>query len=554
MTDVNSDVNHVEDIPEAIVVKRKSLSIVWLIPLVALFVGGWLAYQALRDEGPTITIGFKTAEGIEADATKIKFKNVDVGHVERVAFSEDLTQVIVTAKLSKNMRKYLTDSTRFWVVRARIAAGRVSGLGTLISGTHIGMDPGFEGASRRAFIGLESPPAITTGASGRFFDLIADSLGSLEIGSPVYYRQLQVGQVVQYFMSEDGNSVQVKIFIDSPHDRQVFPRTRFWNVSGIEARLDASGIRISTGSLMSLLVGGIAFETPLDLLHPETPAEEGRQFILHKDYDSIYEKVYATKITYLLYFNETVRGLLPGAPVEFRGIEIGQVKDIKMEFDPEKQDLRIPVLIEVEPERIEMKGVTIEESHRSINQLIEKGLRAQLRTGMLLTGQLFVHLDIYPEAPKQRLTYEKEYPVIPTIPATLEELTSSLTQLLHKMENFPIEQIGKDLEGTMKGFNELSNSKDLRRAIEHLDMTIGQAQLLITDINKTIAPQLKKAIDQVNQTLSTADELLNPDSPISHELRQTLREFTYMARSVRSMVEYLERHPETLIHGKKQVK
>jgi paraquat-inducible protein B len=552
MTDSNNNDTYAEDIPEAVIVKKKGFSIVWLIPLVALFIGGWLAYQALHDEGPSITIRFRSAEGIELDATKIKYKNVDVGQVAHIDFSEDLTQVIVTAKLSKNMTRFLTESTRFWVVRARIAAGRISGLGTLISGTHIGMDPGFKGEPRRDFTGLESPPVITTGASGRFFNLLADSLGTMEIGSPVYYRQIKVGQVVQYHMNPDGNSVQVKIFINSPHDRYVYPKTRFWNVSGIDARLDASGFRISTGSLMSLLIGGIGFETPIDLLHQGSPAEEGRQFILHRDYDSIYEKTYTSKITYLLHFNETVRGLAPGAPVEFRGIKIGQVIDIKMEFDPEKQDLRIPVLIEVEPERIEMKGVTVEESYRSINQLIEKGLRAQLRTGMLLTGQLFVHLDIYPEAPRQRLNFEEGYPVIPTIPATLEEITASLTQLLNKLENFPLEQIGSNLKETMQGFNELSHSIELRGAIENLNNTIGQAQLLVTDINDTIAPQLKKAIDQVNQTLATADDLLDSDSPLSLELRQTLREFTYMARSVRSMVDYLERHPETLIHGKKQ--
>ncbi|MBA3756827.1 MAG: MCE family protein, partial [Nitrosomonas sp.] len=234
MNEQNLNEKQINDLPAARVETRNGISIVWLIPLVALLVGAWLAYKTWSETGPTITISFKTAEGLEAGKTKIKYKNVEIGQIRSIELSDDLSHVIVTAELVRNAKHYLIQGTRFWVVRARIAAGEVSGLSTLLSGAYIGIDPGKEGDDARHFVALETPPALTDNASGSHFFLRADNLSSLDVGSPVYYRMIKVGQVIGYRFAKDGQSVEIELFIHSPHDRQVNSNTRFWNASGLE--------------------------------------------------------------------------------------------------------------------------------------------------------------------------------------------------------------------------------------------------------------------------------------------------------------------------------
>ena len=259
--------------PKAVVKTKRSFSIVWLVPLVALVIAGWLGFKALTEKGPTITITFETAEGLEAGKTKIKFKDVEMGQVDAILLSEDLSHVVLTANLVKGAEKYLSDKTRFWVVRARVAAGEVSGLGTLLAGAYIGMEPK-EGKPARAFKGLEVPPIITEGLPGRHFVLRASKLGSLDINAPIYYRQIKAGQVVAYEMEKDGQAILIKVFIHAPFDALVRENTRFWNASGLDVAMDASGIRINTESLLSIVSGGVAFETPANL-EPGGPAKRG---------------------------------------------------------------------------------------------------------------------------------------------------------------------------------------------------------------------------------------------------------------------------------------
>ena len=247
---------------QAVVKPKKSVSIVWIVPLVAILIGGWLVYKAITEKGPTITITFQNAEGLEAGKTKIKFKDVEVGQVEDIHLSPDLSQVIVTAQLTRDAKEYLTENTRFWVVRARIAGGGVSGLGTLFSGAYIGMDPGKPGKTARSFKGLDTQPIVTTDLPGRHFVLKAERLGSLDVGKPVYFRQIKVGQVVAYEMEKDGQDVDIKIFIHAPHHERIRENTRFWNAGGLDVSVDAGGIKVNTESFVAIMIGGIAFENP----------------------------------------------------------------------------------------------------------------------------------------------------------------------------------------------------------------------------------------------------------------------------------------------------
>jgi paraquat-inducible protein B len=466
MSEEETRKNEIHALPEAVVSsRRRQISIVWIVPLVALLIGGWLVYKTLSEKGPTITISFKSAEGLEAGKTKIKYKDVELGQVTEIRLTPDLSRVRVTAELDKAAEDFLSASTRFWVVRARVAAGQVSGLGTLFSGAYIGLDPGKAGLPASHFEGLETPPVVTTDLPGRHFILDASRLGSLDIGAPVYFRQIKVGQVVGYKLEEDGQAVTVKIFINDPIDKHVYKNTRFWNASGLDFAVDASGIRVNTESIVTILIGGIAFDTPTNL-EPGGPAEDGDTFKLYESRERIFDKTYTDKTRWLLHFEGSVRGLTVGSPVEFRGIPIGQVLDINMEYNAEKKVFLIPVLIEIEQERIKVIGDMDETDRKKRNDyLVAEGMRAQLKTGSLITGQLYVELDFHPDAAPAQINWEGRYPQMPTVPTSMDEITTSLTQLLKKLQMLPIEQIGNDLRDTVQGAKRLVNSAELQESI-----------------------------------------------------------------------------------------
>ncbi len=537
MNEENSDSITPASTPEAIVKTKKgfSFSIVWLVPVVAALIGGWLVYKAISEKGPTITITFDTAEGLEAGKTKIKYKDVDVGQVQAIDVSKDLAHVILTAEMRKGSEKYLTENTRFWVVRARVAAGGVSGLGTIFSGAYIGIDPGKPGKRTLSFKGLEIPPVITTGLPGRHFMLKAEELGSLDIGSPVYYRQIKVGQVVAYELEKDGTAVDIKIFINAPHHEAVRRNTRFWNASGLNVSVDASGIKVDTESFVTMLVGGIAFDTPTNL-EPGSPAAENQTFHLFQSREKSLEESYVQKRPWLLHFEGSVRGLSVGAPVDFRGIEIGRVTDINLEFDWKKLAFRIPVLIELEPEKIDWVGKQTMDRRESMEFLVEKGLRAQLKQGSLLTGQLYVALDMYPDAAPAKIVWKEPYPELPTIPTPMEEITRNVSKIVEKFEKIPLDQIGNDLRETMA----------------HLNKTTEDLQKLVQNLDASVVPAANATLEQTQKTLIKVDRLLNAESPTGHELKRALGELADAARNISILADYLERHPDSLVFGKEK--
>ncbi|MGB5920615.1 MAG: MlaD family protein, partial [Syntrophobacteria bacterium] len=391
----------------------------------------------------------------------------------------------------------------------------------------------------RSFTGLELPPVVTTGLPGSHFTLKAEKLGSLDIGSPIYYRQIKVGQVVAYELGKNGKYVDIKIFIDAPHHGDIFENTRFWNASGLDVAVDASGIRINTQSFLTMMIGGIAYDTPANL-EPGAPAQEGATFKLYASREKIFEKAYVDRKPWLLYFDGSVRGLAVGAPVELQGIQIGEVTDITLEFDQKKMAFRIPVLIELEPERIKFIGreraLSTAERKRGMDILVARGLRAQLKTGSLLTGQLLIGLDFHSEAAPAKINWDGRYPELPTIPTPMEEITSGVTRIVEKFDKIPLEQIGKDLQQTMA----------------NLSKTTANLQTLVQKLDANVAPAATDTLKQAQTTLIKVDRLLNADSPTGHELKRALAELADAARNISILMDYLERHPDSVIFGKEQ--
>lgn len=520
-------------LPEAAVVKksRAGLAIVWLVPVIALLIGGWLAVRTILERGPTVTLVFKQAEGLEAGKTRIKYKDVDIGLVTAIGLSQDLQQVIVTAEMKKDFARHLVEDTRFWVVRARISGGNVSGLGTLLSGSYIGVDVGKSDKDQRHFNGLESPPLVQIDSPGREFTLRSADLGSLEIGSPILFRRIPVGQITSYKLDGSGKGVLFTTFIHAPYDRFVTANTRFWNASGVDLSLDAGGVKLNTQSLVSLLLGGVAFEDPAD--DGAAPADANHEFKLF-DNRALAMKNPETKIFRIaMSFNESVRGLVPGAPVNFRGIDVGEVTSLHADVDPVSKQTFIVVDANLYPERMQSRmrsksgQATGSGTLKELDLLVEKGLRAQLQTGNLLTGQLIVALDFLPKAPKARVDWSHTPPVLPTAASSLQSLQQTLDSITRKIDRLPIEQIGTGLEQTLRSANALLHRFDAE-----------------------LVPESSRLLREARDSLQTAEKVLSSQSPLQQDARAAMRELSKAAQAFRILADTLERHPEALLRGK----
>ena len=543
-------------LPQATVLppKRGRISVVWIIPILAAAVAIGIAVQRILSEGPTITIVFTAAEGIEAGKTFIKYKDVNVGQVTAVRLTNDYAKVEVTAKIDQHAAGLMVQDAKFWVVRPQITLSGISGLSTLLSGNYIGFAPGTSERRVTHFVGLDVAPLVA-GQAGRPFMLNSSDLGSLTIGSPVYYRRLPVGEVTGYDLETGGRAVQVKIFVKAPYDRYVVSGTRFWNASGFDVSLGADGVSVRTESVVAMLIGGIAFDVP-PFMTPGAAAAPQATFTLYSDRTTAMKAPDPIAKRYVLKFDESVRGLAVGAPVTFLGLAAGEVTDIGIAFgNAGGADVHPRVEIVFYPERIlalarkktDAPGdapMQFDEQERRamLRRAFKNGLRGQLRTGSLITGQLYVAFDYHPDAPKAKLDLTKETPELPTVPSVLANLEAKVTRIADKIDRMPLDAIGNDLKA------DLAN----------LDQTLTSARKLMTNADEQILPGLKATMEKLDQTLATAERtmnnadatLLQSSAPAQEELRAALREVASAARSFRVLMNELERQPSSVIRGK----
>ena len=550
--------------------KRSGPSVVWIIPFITLLVGGWLIVKTLSEQGPQVTISFKTAEGIEVGKTKVKYKNVDIGVIEQIKFSDDFSNVILTAEFNKGSEKFLRRSTRFWVVKPQLGLRGATGLNTLISGDYIEIEPG-PGAEQRHFIGLEKQPVVKADEQGLEIVLVTHNLGSIDVGSPIYYQGLLAGEVLGHELGNDRKSVYVHGFIKDPFDQLIRGNTNFWNVSGINVSMDADGFKVQTESVMSMLIGGIAFDTPETLEHVSTDIDN-LVFTLHENFEAIQENAYTRKLKFIMFFDSSVRGLNIGAPVEFKGIKVGSVLDVRLEFDNEDTSFRIPVLIEIELQRIIERGSEQESStHQTLSKLVERGLRARLQTGSLLTSQLYVELDMHPGTPINISGEQNSFPELPTLAtANFGAITASAEKLLAKLNAIDVNEVSAVLLETFDNANQTLVSADetinnanalitvpgIPQAIEDMQVSMSNFKNILQKID---ASNLQEAInaghlalENLTVTLGKTNNILEPNSPAQYNLNKLTGELEETARSIRSLVETLERNPQALIFGKEK--
>jgi len=540
------------------VIARKSgwrLSLVWLVPIMAMVVGVVLTAQTLLQSGPDITIEFRTAEGIQPDRTEVRYKEVVIGRVTGVALNRDRERVIVSVTLDRSAAGLAVKDTQFWVVRPRIGATGVSGLGTLLSGAYIGVDAGESNESQRRFVGLEAAPYVLRGEPGRSFELTARDLGSLDIGSPVYYRRARVGRVVGYALDPERDRISLRLFIEAPNDRLVNQGSRFWNASGVDLTVGANGVQVNTQSIASVLAGGIAFATSPSAAASAvaTPAPDDRRFFLFDNEKQALAPPDGPPLRVRMVFEQSVRGLTPGAPIDLLGVEIGTVRSISLDYEPGQMRIPVEVLADIYPPRIgsvrepfaNIDAGAARQDASFLARMVDSGLRAQLRSGNLLTGQLYVALAFVPKAGPARLVASNGTLILPTVPSAFADLQPQLADIINRISKIPFDEIGHDVQTTLKSTHEATQA--LERALNSANATI-----------ESLSPQLQGSVTDLRAMLEAAQRALDnldrhvaqPDAPLQRNANEALIELGRAAQALRVLGDYLQQHPESMLRGK----
>lgn len=546
---------------------------IWLIPILAIGIAGWLIIQSVLEQGPEISVLLQDAQGIEAGVTPIKYRDVTIGTVDRVEIPKDSEGVRAIISMQQMAKPYLTDTAQIWLVSPNIGLDGVSGLETLLSGAYLEIDPGEGGEPLKEFVGLATPPVITSSTPGREYILRAEKRGNVKRGTPILYKGLNVGKILGFHLSEDEQFVELLAFIEDPYTDMVQENTRFWDAGGVNVTVSTAGIEVGASSIPALLSGAIEFLPPVFARNSPT-AKAGHEFWLFGSRQEMEDSTFTEKHPYLLYFGGSVSGLEVGANVEFKGIKIGTVRDINLEIHEETGEFFIPVLVDIEPQRLKvhrrseaLQKTIIGEKLRdkALAALIKRGLRARLKSSNFLTGSLIVDLDLFPDRPGQYVSTNTQYKQLPTLPTELEEITTSLTRLVEKIERLPIETLSESLVRTAKGIEGIIADGKFVETITEFRKLAVSVQGVIEDVDKETLPRIneavvegKNALGRVDKSLNaaktlfeTANSTLADGSPLKYDLSIMLRELSAASRSVRNLAEFLERNPSALIGGKR---
>jgi paraquat-inducible protein B len=547
--------------PDAYVRKRSAFSFVWILPIVAVIVGAYLAFTTLSQRGPEVVLTFKSADGLTAGQTKVKHKAVELGTVTGIRLAPDMSHVIVHVRMTSEATPYLTDQARFWVVRPRLSASNISGLETLISGGYIEMDPGNKGGKdQREFTGLEDPPGVRSDQPGTTFVLNTPRIGSLGSGSPVFYRDIVVGEVLGYHLPEGNGPITVNVFVRAPYDKWVRTGSRFWNASGLEIQLGGQGIHVELESIQAILSGGVAFGTQEDSRNTP-PAKQDTAFQLFSDEQAAETAGFKQSIPLVLYFQSSVAGLGVGSPVQLYGLTIGNVTDVRLELDPVKATARVRVAADVQPERLSAIGGMPNDSPANVTaRLVANGMRGTLSTISYLTGQLAVSLDFVPNAPAASIGREGDAIVLPTQGGGLSGITTALSDIANKLDALPFASIGANANALLSAANALVGSPEVKAAVGSLSATLQDVQTLVKRTDAGLAPllrQLPQISNDLQQTMSHTNRLVGSvdagygaNSQFSRDLERLMSQFNDAARSIRLLADFLDRHPEALIRGR----
>jgi paraquat-inducible protein B len=548
-------------VPTASAHRRRRISLIWLVPLVTALIAGWLAWDTFSKRGPTITISFNTAEGLQAGQSQLKYRDVTMGTVKGIRIAPDLSKVLITIETVREAAPLLTDKTVFWVVKPQLFAGNVQGLDTLLSGSYIGMLPSTaEGKAQRDFVGSEDPPILQTATPGTTFQLRTKRLGSLSLGSPIFFRDLTVGTVLGWDQSDLVNGVTVSAFVRAPFDKYVREDALFWNASGMSLKFASGGIRVQIESMRALLLGGIAFDTPADSKAPVATADH--RFPLYASADAAQSAGFGRHMAFVSYFTGSVAGLDPGAEVTFHGLKIGEVTDVDLVYDPKSDKIRVPVHFRIEAARIAniapVQGIA---PGVLAGEMVKRGLRATLQTPNMLTGSKIVALVLLPEAPAAQMTTEGDTFVLPSDEGGgFDSIMRGASELMSKINRIDFDAIGANIASATKGLDSAINGPELKQTLASLNSAMLDLKDLARKLDADAGPALKRlpeisaqlqdGLTKISRLAGSLNTGYGDDSRFNRDLNRLTVQLSDTARSVRTLTDLLSRNPEALIQGR----
>ena len=541
--------------------RRRRIPLVWIVPIVTALIALWLAWDTLSKRGPTITIAFDSAAGLTAGQSQLKYKNVVMGTVKTITVAPDLTKVIVSIETVREAEPLLTDKTIFWVVKPELFAGNITGLETLISGSYIGMRPSAEpGNAKRDFVGEQDPPVLQAWTKGTTYRLKSKRLGSISLGSPIFYRDLDVGTVLGWDIGDLASSVTIHAFVRAPFDQYVHNDSTFWNASGLSVKLSGTGISVQMESLRALLLGGIAFDTPGDPQQKVAAANHG--FPLYSSFEDAKSAGFGRQIQLLSYFPGSVAGLDVGADVTLHGLKVGEVTEVSLVFDPKLDRVVAPVHYRVEAGRVRnLAAAQGTDDFKLADEMIRRGMRATLQAPSLITGQKIIALERVDDAPPAKLEREGDVYIIPTSETGgFDTLARSANELLSKINRIDFDKIGKSIVGAADGLDTTINGPQMKRTLAALEAAMIDVQDIAKKLDDdagpalkrlpAIANQLQEAITKANRLFGSINTGYGDDSRFRRDLDRLLPQLTDAARSLRALTDLLSRHPEALIKGR----
>lgn len=532
---------------------------VWAIPVAALLVVGYLGLRALADRGVNVVVTFKGAFGAKAGDTQVIYQGVEVGHVIKVALNRDARHVDMTLRLDGKLKPVLTTGTKFWLVGANPSFTDLNSLKAAVSGVSIGMAPG-PGQATRRLVGLDQEPVIAPNTAGRSFVLQVDSLGALRRGSTVIYHGFDAGKVTEVAPVGPGG-FRATLFILSPFDQYVRPQSEFWNASSVSISLTGQGLTGQIASPSTAFSGGVAFDTPLETLS-DPPSPMDAVFTLFNSQDKAQQGPDGTPVLYDAVFPGSAGELANGSAVTLDGARVGQVQSVGLVFDPATGAITNPVTFALFPERLHVSGVDpktlpnwADVADRAMRSLVQRGYRARIDQSPPLIGPRSIGLDHIAAAKAAVLIEGGDHPRVPVATsADAASLADQASALLAKVDSIPIEAIGQDVRQITTRLKTLMASPKLDDSINHLDSTLDSVDQMVKQVKPQVGPligKLNQAADQLQQTAASANGVLSGNGTgQDSSLPAAIEQLTDAARSIRSLADYLGRHPEAVIKGR----
>ncbi|HEM7510145.1 TPA: intermembrane transport protein PqiB [Providencia rettgeri] len=519
--------------------KLKSWSPVWVLPIVTVLIGAWVLFYHFSNQGPEVTLITYNAEGIEAGKTKIKSRSVDIGVVESVTLDDNFSRVLIKARLNNDMKDLLRADSSFWIVKPTIGRDGVTGLGTLLSGAYIELQPGVEAKENFEFTLLDTPPLASPDAKGIRVALVSDKAGQLNPGDPVLFRGYRVGSVETSNFDMDKRDMRYQLFINAPYDKLISSNVRFWKDSGIAFDMSSQGVHVEMGSIATLLTGGVSFDVPTGWV-PGTSVKENTEFRLFDNQNSIQNSLYTEYQDFVLFFSDSIRGLQPGAPVEFRGIRLGTVAQVPFYTEGLDQsldnDFRIPVLIHIEPERFSKDVGANFNLKNELKLAMKDGLRASLKSGNFLTGALFVDLDFDPNAePYKGPTVVAGYKIIPTTSGGLAQIQQKVIAVLDKINNMPIEPMLNQTTQTLAEGQKVV--KEANAMLVELNKVMGSKEF------QNLPHDLQKTLQEMNRAMQG----FQPGSPAYNKMVDNMQRLDQVLREVQPLLRTLNNKSNALV-------